>query len=298
MRISVLIPTYNRCQAVLRTLEHLLGQGGCLKDTEALVLDDNGVDGTFQELSRRRAQYITRGLRDFRVFRNERNMGAAYNRNFLGIKAASPDYLLYLDDDVYMRPGTLERLLLCLVKAPERALAGPRLLYAADPARTAHCANFVGRWSGRYSESDATVETECDWLNSSCLLARASAALGCGGWAEDLFISHEEVDFCLKLKRVGWKIVYCPEAGAEHDLPVQKGARRERLYYLYRNKILVLRRNLPALRCVTATLTFAFLGFPRYVIESLGFNRGADPRELLLIFKAVLHGLTGRSGRL
>lgn len=291
-----MLTTYNRRAAVLRTIEALLAQDYPLAEITLTVLDDCGADGTAQELSARRWEFLARGLADLRVLRNATNMGISYNRGLLARSAGSAEYLLYLDDDVYLEKGTVRALLACLEAHPGCGMAGPRLVYASDPGRTAHCANFVGKWGGRYSELDADVETECDWLNSSCFLVRASAAAGVRHSA-DFYTSHEEVDYCLQLGRAGWKLRYCPSVKALHDIQPLGGGRRDRLYYLYRNKLLVFRRNFPPLRRLTATAVTVFLGLPLYILESLRRNRGVNLKELRLIFKAIFDGLAGRYGK-
>ncbi|OGR63578.1 MAG: hypothetical protein A2X31_05170 [Elusimicrobia bacterium GWB2_63_22] len=298
MKISVLISTYNRRSALARTLEAVLTQAYPLEKLEIVVLDDFGTDGTYEELGGKTPELLSRGLRGFRAMRNERNRGIAYGRMRLS-ESAAPDSeaLLYLDDDVYLEKNTIGGLVRCLEEKPGCALVGPRLVYAAAPEKTAHCANYVGRWSGRYSELDSSSETECDWLNSSCFLARRKA-IGGVRHAEDFYTAHEEVDFCLQLKNSGYSVIYSPGVRALHDLPLSTACRRERLYYLYRNKLLIFKRNFPAARMITASLITCLLGLPLYLLESLRYNKGVNTKELKLVFRAVLDGLSGRSGKI
>lgn len=297
MKISVLIATRDRRKTVLRTLEALLAQAYPLALLHVTVLDDCGGDGTPEALEAARPGFLARGLGGLKVLRNPVNMGIAYNRGRLSGEAPPGDACLYLDDDVYLEKDTLPALVDCLRRNPRCGLAGPRLVYASDPARTAHCANFVGRWTGRYTELDAQDETACDWLNSSCFLVRAEAGRGAGHFA-GFYMTHEEVDYCLQLKLAGWEVRYVPAVKALHDLPPAGKDRRKRLYYLYRNKLLVLRRNLPPLRAFTALGTALLLGLPKYLLESLRYNGGVNLPELKLVVLAVLHGLAGRAGKL
>ncbi len=297
MKLSVLISTYNRRDALLRTLDALLAQSYPLSKISVTVLDDCGSDGTSQLLTERRADYLSRGLADFRVLRNVENNGIARNRGLLTRYAGDAETILYLDDDVYLADDTIERLKHCLLVNTRCAAVGPRLVYEADRSRTAHCANFVGKWSGRYGELDASVDTPCDWLNSSCLMVRAAAAAAVD-YADGFYTAHEEVDFCLQLRRSGWDIVYCPGALAVHDLPLSGAGRRGRLYYLYRNKLLLFRRNFPTAQRLTASLVTVLLGLPSYLVESLRYNRGVNMSEIVLILRAVRDGLAGRDGRL
>lgn len=298
MKISVLISTYNRKPALFKTMDALFSQNCPLSELELIILDDYGADGTYAELAAKASAISARGLRGFSVLRNEGNKGIAYGRARL-TGSASPDSeaLLYLDDDVYLEKETLSGLVRCLEENPSCALAGPRLVYASSPEKTAHCANFVGRWSGRYTEADPDGPTQCDWLNSSCFLARAEVAHGISQ-AEHFYTAHEEVDFCLQLRNAGWYVIYYPLVRALHDLPLETACRRDRLYYLYRNKFLIFKRNFPLLRRVTASLTACCLGLPLYLLDSLRYNKGVNPKEIGLIFRAILDGMAGRGGKL
>jgi GT2 family glycosyltransferase len=298
MKISVLINTYNRKAALDKTLAALAAQAYPKPEIEILVLDDCGTDGTYEALNARAAEFSALGFGAFRTFRNAQNMGIAHGRDLL-TKAADPgsEALLYLDDDVYVEKDTIGALAGRLAGDARCGVVGPRLVYAADPGKTAHCANFVGKWSGRYSEIDAAAETDCDWLNSSCFLVRRGAAAR-AHYAAGFYTAHEEVDFCLQLKNAGFAIIYFPLVRAVHDLPVKGGGRRDRLYYLYRNKFLVFRRNFPPVRIFAACLTGLLLGLPRYLLDSVLYNRGINRREIRLIFKAVTDGLAGREGKI
>lgn len=282
----------------MKTLDALIAQDYPAGELELIVLDDFGADGSYAALAARSGEFLSRGFKGFRILRNEQNKGIAYGRGLLTASAAQDsEAVLYLDDDVYLEKNTIAGLVSCLEKSASRALAGPHLVYASAPEKTAHCANFVGTWSGRYSESDASSELECDWLNSSCLLARRSSLLK-AVWDRDYFYTaHEEVDFCLQVKNSGYSVVYCPSVKAAHDLPLSGGGRRERLYYLYRNKLLVFRRNFPFWKALSASLLLVFLGLPRYLLESLRYNAGPNAKEIKLIFRAVSDGLIGRGGK-
>ncbi len=298
MKISVLISTYNRREALQKTLQCLLAQDYPLGELELIVLDDTGSDGTYEELLRRSTELLSSGLRGFQAMRNPDNMGIAYGRCRLTEAAVQDsEAILYLDDDVYLEKNTIGGLVNCLQKDQRRALAGPRLVYASEPLKTAHCANFVGKWSGRYSEKDPSSEMECDWLNSSCLLARRAPLSGLKD-NSDFYTAHEEVDFCLQLRNAGYLVVYFPEVRAAHDLPLSGSSRRDRLYYLYRNKLRVFIRNFTPIRLITALLVMVFLGLPKALIESLAYNRGVNFREIGLIFRAFADGLRDRGGKL
>jgi glycosyltransferase involved in cell wall biosynthesis len=97
--ISVIIPTHNRRDLLLRTIHSALAQEAI--DFEVVVVDDGSTDGTSEAI---------RVLNDrrVRVLRNERPVGVAAARN-MGIEAASGSWIALLDDDDLWSPQKLRQ---------------------------------------------------------------------------------------------------------------------------------------------------------------------------------------------
>src|SRR5271169_6309691 len=96
MRVSVVIPTYNRAHLVCRAVDSALAQ--CLDGDEVIVVDDGSTDNTEAAL----APYGSR-IVHLRV----PNGGAGKARN-IGVKAASNPLIAFLDSDDEWMKGKLE----------------------------------------------------------------------------------------------------------------------------------------------------------------------------------------------
>ncbi len=90
--ISIVTPTYNRKNMLKDVIDSIRMQ--TYTDFEILIIDDCSTDGT--------DKFITDYVDDKRIkyFRNQKNMGPGYNRNF-GFKQAQGDYVIFMDDDDY-----------------------------------------------------------------------------------------------------------------------------------------------------------------------------------------------------
>ncbi len=295
--ISVLIPTRNRWVPLLGCLESLMGQDYPLSRVEMLVFDDGGSDGTSEKLSGLSRAFLQKGLADFRSFRCEENRGLAEGRGLLAARMSQDSEMaLFLDDDLYMSPGCLKELVLNLEAAPDAGAAGPKVVAGYDRSLVMFSANFVGAWTGLYSSRDSLSPLQCDWLDPACLLVRKKAMAVSGGFAPVFYRSHEGADFCLRLKKAGYPPLYVPGALAVHH--TQPGVRPsgKRLYYLYRNKFILIHRNFPAVKKLAALVFTAVFGLPKYLAESLIHNRLLASGEWKLIFFAVYDGLLNRGG--
>lgn len=128
VRVSVVVPLYNKAQYVLRTLESISAQS--LADFEAIIVDDGSTDGSAE---------LAMGYRDerFRVIRQE-NAGPASARN-RGVAAAGSGLVAFLDaDDTWM---------------PEYLRTGVELLEACGPEVAATASGYVMQPGGKSSES-------------------------------------------------------------------------------------------------------------------------------------------------
>jgi glycosyltransferase involved in cell wall biosynthesis len=95
MRISVIIPTYNRAKTLPRALDSVYAQTH--QADEVILVDDGSVDGTCEMLAERypACRYLT-----------QQNQGVSSARN-LGISQASGDWIALLDSDDAWRPEKL-----------------------------------------------------------------------------------------------------------------------------------------------------------------------------------------------
>ena len=99
IRLSVVIPTFNRRHVLERTLPSLLAQYFPPENYEVIVVVDGSTDGTAEMLGDLKPKCA------FRVLESaHRGPGAARN---LGMRAAVGDLVLFLDDDLVCTPGLL-----------------------------------------------------------------------------------------------------------------------------------------------------------------------------------------------
>jgi hypothetical protein len=96
VRISVVIPTYNRAELVGATLDAVLAQS--LPAHEVIVVDDGSCDGTLEVVKR----YASR-VRSIAI----ENSGDLAARN-VGVREASGDLVAFCDSDDIWRPGHLQ----------------------------------------------------------------------------------------------------------------------------------------------------------------------------------------------
>lgn len=286
MRIAVCIPTHNRPASLARCLDSLSRQDFPLADIDLLVYDDASPAEAAKEYDQIIA--AAKGFHSARLIRGARNIQVVAARKELGAQAPTAcDLLLYVDDDAMLEPKGLSVLVRTIESQPRLAAVGPRLVFESDPSKTAHGPSFVSRWTCRYQDADPHEPVVCDWMNTTCLLIRRQALLDAGNWDERFVFCHEEADLGLRLQAHGWILLYQPAARCSHDIRPQP-YKRDRLYFLYRNKFFVIRKNFPALRRTWALGVNIFLGTPAHLWECF---RRTGFSDWAIVVRALVDGL-------
>ena len=90
-KISVVMPVYNAQRFLSQAIDSVLEQSS--SDFELIMIDDCSTDKSYEIL----CQYEKKDDR-IRVFKNDKNLGVSYTRNF-GVKKASCDYVAFIDSD-------------------------------------------------------------------------------------------------------------------------------------------------------------------------------------------------------
>lgn len=142
--------------------------------------------------------------------------------------------LVVCNHDVELLPGFLAGVVDAL-KRPEVGLVGGPL-YLSD-GRTLWSAGGAVLWPlGTVlqvrSYARAWKSRAVGFLPGAALGLRREAFLNVGGFDPRLFMYHEDLDLCLRLRRAGWVLWYSPHVGAVHHLGSATGSHRQSSYYL------------------------------------------------------------------
>ncbi len=184
LRVSVIIPTFNRPQLLRVAAESVIDQPG--GPYELIVVNDAGADIESEFLEELREADIP-----IHVISHKENLGLGATRN-TGLAVASGEFVLFLDDDDYLVPGALH--LLC-GKAKDEEFD---FVYG-DHIRQFYCNDkkSTQEYRSAISPSVDPLVYENQIICGTFLLRR-SIALACGGYREDLMV-HEDYNFHLRI---------------------------------------------------------------------------------------------------
>jgi len=226
--VNTVIVTRNTRDLTLECVRSSLSEDGDGVEVRVTVVDNDSTDGTAEAL---------RGLDDrVTVIENQHNAayGVACNQ---GARAAASDYVLILNSDIVVRPGSLRKLVSFLEADDGHVAAGGRIVDpGTDRVQVGHAArrfpnfpsqaaqmlglernwpsNPVSRRAGGW-DLDYELTQEVDQPPGSCLLIRRRAFDDVDGFDENFFYWFEDVDLCRRLRDFG-RISYVHDAPFEH----------------------------------------------------------------------------------
>jgi GT2 family glycosyltransferase len=269
-----------------------------LENIEVIIFDDGSGDDYVKEIYLLVEKIKLKGLNKIKVISSSNNVGLIKARNVLTKNVnENSKFLLFLDDDIYIHKDTINILVDSILRDNEIGVVGPKILLHKNPLIVLQSANFLNKWTGRYYAINSEHLLECDWIEPGCMLVRKEVITKINGFCEDFYRSHEGVDFCLRVRKIGYKIVYNPYAVVEHDVGVDK-LTPERLYYIYRNKIFIIKKHLTFLGKVLSIFIILFFGLPIYILNSFIRNRKFKCFEIRLIIEAIIDGILDIKGKL
>lgn len=208
MDISVVVPTYNRRETVLRTLATLFAQNIPCSTFEIIVVIDGSTDGTAEALAK---LHCDCGLRILR----QPNQGPSAARN-AGFRAAKAPLILFLDDDMQCDQGLLAAHLEAHSASTHIVAFGA--LFLAENSRKSLASECFRREIGamhlkfQNANPDSWKITDCVFSNSSI---RREILEELNGFDEH-YRKREDLELALRLVRKDVRPVYLPKAIARH----------------------------------------------------------------------------------
>lgn len=221
--VGAVVVNYNTRDHLVQCVRSLRADGV----TEVVVVDNASADGSGQVLEQSDADAV------LLTMTSNLGYGTAANR---GVAATDADYVMILNPDTVVEPGTLKVLAEALDRDPGLAVVGPRMenvdgsLYPSarcfpnlvDAAGHAFLGFFVpaNPYTRRYRmlDWDHSQAGDVGWVSGACMLVRRSAFASAGGFDEAYFMYAEDVDLCWRLRQAGWRIGYEPGGRVVHSL--------------------------------------------------------------------------------
>ena len=225
-KVSVIIITWNAKHFLEKSLPSLFQKNSGF-DFELIIIDNNSTDGT--------GDYVKINYPEAKYFYNTENKGVAPARN-QGLKIASGKYILILDVDTeFITDNALDKLYSFMENNSDVGLIGAQLI-GTDGKVQRSCLGFPSVWVKmlvRFEnlpllrnlsmfrkyyllDRDLTKATEVDYVIGAFQFIRRDCINKIGLYDDRIFYGPEDIDFCLRLRKHGYKTIYYPDVKLFH----------------------------------------------------------------------------------
>ena len=225
--ISILIPTCDHSEDLKLCVESLLDRL-TYRNFEIILIENNSREQkTFDYYEKLMADHggTDGGFPRVKVVYYEGGFNFSAINNF-GAKSALGEYYLLLNNDTEVMSEELLEELLMYCQDPEVGACGARLFYPDGDLQHGGIVMGIGGVAGHiHQRSDGEftgyfnriiAQQDISGVTAACMLVKKSVFELVGGLNEDLAVAFNDVDFCLKIREAGYRIVYNPYATMTH----------------------------------------------------------------------------------
>jgi GT2 family glycosyltransferase len=209
--ISVVIVTWNGRQHLDRCLSTVAAQLDVR--TETIVVDNASTDGT--------AEYLRSRYPWVKLVALSENRGFAGGNN-AGVREAAGRFVAFLNNDTAADPGWLRALRAGIDERNGFVLVTSRIVYMHDPDTIDSAGDGVLRWGGAFkrhhgerASAALTTQEVFGVCGAACLMPKVVFD-ELGGFDEDFFASHEDVDLSYRARLRGYRCRYVADAVVRH----------------------------------------------------------------------------------
>ena len=218
--VSVVIPNKDHTDDLDTAIRSLLK--GNYRNLEFIVVENNStLDKTWKYY-----EDIQKEIPNVRVVRYE-EQGFNFSRiNNFGVRYATGRYLLFMNNDVEMINPDSVKEMLGYCQRDDVGITGCKLLYEDDSIQHAGVVIGFGGIAGHtfiglydYQKSyfhRAVTAQDYSAVTAACLMTKRDVFDRAGGFTEELAIAFNDIDFCLKVRRLDKLVVYNPYAAFHH----------------------------------------------------------------------------------
>ena len=223
--ISLILVSFNTREVLRESLQSVEREKGNFR-LEIFVVDNDSKDGS--------VEMVEAEFPHVRVLRSKVNLGFGAANN-VALELARGRYIVLLNSDAFLRPGSLRLSVDHMDADPKAGLAGGRLVGRDDSLQPSArmfpsiLSDFLvltglahkfpkSRFFGRFDRTwaDPLQAAEVDWVPGAYSIIRAEALEKVGFFDPEFFLYSEEVDLCRRIQQAGYKIMYWPDIVVVH----------------------------------------------------------------------------------
>lgn len=214
IRVSIISVTYNNEDLIENFISSVLKN--ISKNDGLIIVDNHSSDKTVEKISK---------FKNVTLVLSDKNLGFSKGNN-LGVKAASGQYLFFLNPDTQMNNPILDQLI-DFYEDVDAGIVGPKLIKADGQIQAS--VRKLPTWWGAFKEYILNIKEsyseyvpsssspmEVETVYGAAMLIRKDLFDKIGGFDEKFFLYYEDIDLCNRVRELGKKIYYFPQVSIKH----------------------------------------------------------------------------------
>jgi hypothetical protein len=197
--LSIIIVNFNNRKLLEECLDSIY-QSTLKISFEIIVVDNGSTDGS-QSMIKTKHPNIN-------IIENKENFGFTKASN-QGLKIYKGRYAVLLNNDTIVKDHAFNLMVDFMDKNLQIGACGPKLLNVDGTIQ--HQGSLFGKKFWR-----STEPTTVDFIVGACLMARRETIDRVGLLDENLYFYNDDLDWCLRIRKAGYKIYYLPDAQVVH----------------------------------------------------------------------------------
>ena len=218
--VSVIIPNKDHTVDLDNCIRPMLTEG-TYKNLEFVIVENNSTEQATWDYYEK----IQKEFPNVHVVRWEREFNYSAINNF-GVQHAKGEYLLFMNNDIELIAKNFVEEMLGFVQREDVGIAGARLLYEDDTIQHAGVVIGFGGIAGHtfigFHKSEnsyfnrAMCAQDYSAVTAACMMSKRSVFDAVGGFTEELAVAFNDIDYCMKVRKLGKLVVYAPYAVLHH----------------------------------------------------------------------------------
>lgn len=263
--VSIIILNYNGKDVLKDCIESVLKTD--YPNLEVIIVDNASIDKSYEIVER---------YNNVKLIKNKQNYGFAKGNN-IGIKASKGEFVVLLNNDTIVHHAWIKELVNVALQDPKIGILGCKLYYHSSNIiqHAGGVLNLYGKGLshiGQFGEDRGQFNdtASVDFVTGAAMMIKRDVINKIGLLDEEYFMYYEDVDYCYRAKKAGFKVVYVPQAIVYHYEGFTSNNRlpNKKIILTERNRMLFLLKNFNKKELFTFIL-YDIMSLPFIVCEGV-----------------------------
>lgn len=266
--VSIITVNFNQHQVNIDFLNSITANPSQYK--VEVIFVDNGSENEYESVYKEI-------FPDLIYVRSALNLGFAGGNN-LGIKVATSDYLLLLNNDTEITPNMIDIMVDEMEQNLNIGILSPLILYFDEPTVIQYAGftkmNYLTARNSDIGNLDIDQgqykfdSRETAYCHGAAMMCRRATLEKVGLMAENYFLYYEELDWCEQFLKAGLKVWFTGKAKIYHKESMSVGKESAiKTYFMTRNRMLFIRRNTGYLNTFFFSLYYVGIACTKQIIS-------------------------------